>query len=78
MTENGKPRHLNDSTAFMPAVPRAPRHSADDPDRRGTPYLDSTPRPAWHPPTEAARVTRRESREQARLPWWKRWLGLTK
>lgn len=28
MTESGQPRHLQDLTAEMPAIPREPRHAA--------------------------------------------------
>lgn len=79
MTEN-TPRHLDDITAMMPAVPKAPKHSADDPERRGTPYLDSGPttnelraqRPRVQPTRAADRARARK------LPLWKRFFGLTK
>lgn len=86
MTENNnhEPRHLNDITAMMPAVPVQPKHARPETGelRRPLPPLPSRPDGVAPPPTEAPRVTRAERREMERvgqhLPWWKRWLGLTK
>lgn len=83
-----KPRHLNDETAMLPAVPSAPKHSAEDPDRRGTPYLDSVNWP--HPPIPPVppvmaqpdgvapppAAVRRVTAKPQRVSWWRKLLGV--
>ena len=78
MTENGRPRHLHDLTAEMPAIKLPPRHSADTPpppytsaiprinaDRTQYPPLPAQWRPAEEPPAPSVR-------------WWTRaWRWLT-
>lgn len=72
VTENNRPRHLDDTTAMFPAVPSPPKHARPDTGeiRRPLPPLPGMDResPRWDkqmqqpdgvapPPTEARRVT---------------------
>lgn len=70
---NGKPRHLDPTTAIMPAIRTDPKHAYPD-----TGELNRTPPPVPLPPTPATvrpttRQERREAASKRRRPWWKFW-----